>query len=744
MNQTNPSIPEASEPVRNDLNSQAVDLKNPEWYLNRELSWLEFNYRVLEEAQDPSTPLMEKLKFLSIFSSNLDEFCMIRVGSLRKLQSAGIADLNFSTQTPQQQIEAISERVRRYVTQQYQCLAEEVVPGLREIGVEFLKISDLNETEYAHLKNYFLQQVLPILTPLAVDAGHPFPYLGNLRFNLFVIFSLPENSTFSAAPHAFVEIPSVIPRLIEINRPQNKKGIIFLEDVIESFLGYLFPGMSVAECYPFRVTRDLDYDLHENEVLDLLQSVEAELKDRSHQNAVRVEIHADAPDHVIRCLCNELNLPESLVYSITGILNICSLMKIYDFNVDPQYRDPPFNPRIPPRIATNSDFFSIIRDGDVLLHHPFDSFAVVTEFLSAAAEDPNVLAIKQTLYRTGKDSPIIAALIRAAENGKQVTAVMELKARFDEFSNIEWAKKMQEVGINLVYGFVHWKVHCKATLVVRREKDELVRYVHLSSGNYNSTTARIYTDLGLLTCASDFGHDVAALFNVITGFNSWTGHEMFKPELVTSMFKKFLLAPVNMGKRLIEFIDREIQISSPENPGRIIAKMNALTEPRLIRALYRASQAGVRIDLIVRGICCLRPGIPGVSDQIRVTSVVDRFLEHTRIYYFHNGGSPEIYTGSADWMPRNLSRRVEILFPIESNTLKTRIIKEILNTYLKDNVKARHMNADGSYVRPLPVPGKRLMRSQSHLISVARKGGVKSAPYEEVVRKIGQRKQRKN
>ena len=743
MNKVADSSPDSKQPDQSHPAMESVDLKHSSLYVNRETSWLEFNHRVLEEALDPETPLLEKLKFLSIFSSNLDEFFMIRVAGLRKLQSAGISDPSAGDQDPRFQIEMISRKVRDCISIQYRCLQNDVIPNLKCIGIQFLTVNDLTPGERRDLKSRFMSHILPVLTPLAVDAGHPFPFLGNLRTNLYVSFSGPDDTESENSPYAFIEIPGVLPRLIEVDRGPETQCLVYLEDIIESHLDYLFPGMKVRESYRFRVTRDLDYDLHENEVMDLLQSVEAELKDRMHQNAVRIEIESNAPGHVESCLCRALSLPAELVFRIDGPLNICSLMKIYDFPAPPMFRDPPFNPRIPPRLAADRDIFSVIREGDILLHHPFDSFAVVAEFMFAAAEDPNVMAIKQTLYRTGKDSPVIAALIRAAENGKQVTAVMELKARFDEASNIEWAKKMQDAGINLVYGFVRWKVHCKATLIVRKEGNDLIRYVHVSTGNYNSTTARIYTDLGLITCSPDFGHDVSSLFNVITGFNSWTGHEMFKPETVTPMFRKFLLAPVNMELRLIEFIEREIACAIDGKPGRIIAKMNALTEPKLIRALYRASQAGVKIDLIVRGICCLRPGIPGVSEHITVTSIVDRFLEHTRIYYFHNGGNPEIYSGSADWMPRNLSRRVEILYPIESTVIKTRIIKEILGTYLKDNVKSRRMVSTGAYSRVRPSPDKRIIRSQSQLIAIARKGGVKSAPYDEVVKKFGQRKQKK-
>ncbi len=411
-------------------------------------------------------------------------------------------------------------------------------------------------------------------------------------------------------------------------------------------------------------------------------------------------------------------------------------MKLMSLNVDPEHRDPPFNPRIPQRLDTETNIFKVIANGDILLHHPYDSFAVVVDFINRAATDPDVLAIKQTLYRTGSNSPIVSALIRAAQNGKQVTAILELKARFDEQSNIDWSHRMAEVGINVVFGFVKWKVHCKATLVIRREKTGLVKYVHLSTGNYNSTTAKLYTDLGLLTVHPDLGHDVSSLFNVITGFNSWVGGRTFDQETVMKMFRKLVISPVNSMDTMINLIKREIEKSTPESPGLIILKMNALVESKVIRWLYKASQAGVRIELIVRGICCLRPGMPGLSENIQVISILDRFLEHSRIYYFHNGGDPDIYSGSADWMPRNFRQRVEAIYPILDKRLKTRIIDEILMTYLKDNQKARIMDASGVYHRVRRDQGQRMVRSQSKLIAIARKGGVKSPPYEELVRAL--------
>ena len=716
-----------------------INLTDPSLYVNRELSWLEFNRRVIEEAQDQLAPPLEKLKFASIFSSNLDEYFMVRVGGLFRILEVDLDHIDASGRTPRQELDEIAEKVREFVAVQYACIIDEVLPRLEKAGIFIHRIDELDKKEIKRLDDYFEEQVSPILTPLAVDAGHPFPFLGNLRLNLMVVFK--EASGIKAPQaYAFVEAPSILPRLIPVNTEKGRYHFILLEDLIRRHVRWLFPGMEIKNIVAFRVTRIHDYDLHEEEVMDLVKSVEAELKDRSNQNAVRLEIEPGAPKRIVNLLLQKLRVEERFVYEIKGPINICDFLALYDLSVDASHKDPPFNPRMPQQFASDKDIFTIIREGDVLLHHPYDSFAAVMDFLNTAADDPDVLAIKQTLYRIGKDSPVVAALCRAAENGKQVTAVVELKARFDEEHNIDWARQMEESGVNAVFGFVRWKTHCKATLVVRREGKQLRRYVHVSSGNYNTVTAKIYTDIGLFTCDPDFGNDVSSLFNVLTGFNSWTGGDMFTPETVAAMFRKFMISPVTTQETIHRLIDREIEKSNPKAPGRIIAKMNALVDARTVCKLYEASRAGVRIDLLVRGICCLRPGIPGVSENIRVTSILDRFLEHSRLYYFHNGGDPEIYSGSADWMPRNFKKRAEILYPIKNTALKARIMDEILMTYLKDNVKARLMQADGSYVRVKPKDGEKPIRSQSELIAIARKGGLKSPPYEELVRKIGKKK----
>jgi polyphosphate kinase len=717
----------------------AVDLDASSLYVNRELSWLEFNRRVLEEAQDSLTPTLEKLKFASIFSSNLDEYFMVRVGGLLRILDADVNGIDASGRTVRRQLDEIAEKVQALVAEQCRCIMEEVLPRLKKIKVFIHRIDDLDKQERKRLEEYFELQVFPILTPLAVDAGHPFPFLANLRLNLMAVFKEASGIKVPQA-YAFVEVPSILPRLVPVNGDMEGYHFILLEDLIREHIQRLFPGMEIKDIIAFRVTRNHDYDLHEDEVMDLLKSVEAEIRDRSNKIAVRLEIEPGAPKKVVQLLARQLGVEERFIYEINGPINIRDFLPLYELPIDGSHRDPPFNPRIPQRFAADKDIFTIIREGDVLLHHPYDSFAVVMDFLNTAADDPDVLAIKQTLYRIGKDSPVVGALRRAAENGKQVTAVVELKARFDEEHNIDLSRQMEESGINAVFGFVRWKTHCKATLVVRREGKRLRRYVHVSSGNYNTATAKLYTDISLLTCNSDFGNDVSALFNVLTGFNSWTGGDLPTAETVVSMFRKFIISPVMTQEKILRLIDREIQKSTTKLPGRIIAKMNALVDTKIIRKLYEASCAGVRIDLLVRGICCLRPGVPGLSENIRVLSILDRFLEHSRVYYFHNGGNPEIYSGSADWMPRNFKRRAEILYPIEDTELKTRIIDEILVTYLNDNVKARLMKPDGSYVRVTPKEGAKLVRSQSALIAIARKGGLKSPPYEELVKKIGKKK----
>ena len=718
--------------------SGEIRLDAPSLYINRELSWLDFNRRVLEEAQDQLTPPLEKLKFCSIFSSNLDEFFMLRVGGIFRIIEANIEHIDASGRTPRQELDEIAEKARTLVTEQYRCLTGVVLPELEQAGIFVLPLEKLDRKEIKRLDEYFEEQVFPILTPLAVDAGHPFPFLGNLRLNLMVVFKEASGIKVPQA-YAFVEVPSILPRLIPVNAGVAGHHFILLETLIRRHIKRLFTGMEIKNIFAIRITRIYDYDLQENEVLDRVKSVETERQDLDHQTAVRLEIEPGAPKKVVNLLAQKLRIEARFVYEIRGPINIYDFLTLYELPVNAIHKDLPFNPRIPPRFAVDRDIFTTICEGDVLLHHPYDSFAVVLDFLNTAAEDPGVLAIKQTLYRTGKDSPVVAALRRAAENGKQVTVIVELKSRFDEEQNTDWARQLEKSGINVFYGFARFKTHCKATLVVRREGKLLRRYVHLSSGNYNTITAKLYTDIGIMTSDPDFGNDVSALFNVLTGFNSWTSGEMFTPATLASLFRKFMVSPVTTQETIHRLIEREMKKSTPKMPGRIIAKMNALVDTQTIRKLYEAARAGVRIDLLIRGTCCLRAGVPGVSENIRVISIIDRFLEHSRLYYFHNSGNPEIYSGSADWTPRNFKKRAEILYPINNTELKTRIIDEILMTYLKDNVKARLMQPDGTYLRIQPKEGERPVRSQSQLIEIARKGGVKSPPYEELIRKMGKK-----
>jgi polyphosphate kinase len=722
-------------PPKNLVSQETANKYNdPYFYVNREISWLEFNRRVLEEAQDNLTPIMEKLKFASIFSSNLDEFFMIRVGGLIQAQRAGKKLFDPSGKTIEEQLESIAGLTRSLVDEQYVCLKNEILPEIRKAGIIIHEIDELNKTENSRLDAYFNEQVLPALTPVAVNAGDPFPFVTNLSLNLMVIFAEVPNSDLPLG-YSIIEIPSGIPRLIRANTAKKGYHHILLEDLIRKNICSLFPGREIKQTILFRVTRNRDYNLRADEVVDLPQSIEKEIKDRSHQFAVRLEIEANVPKNYADILTKELGIDNEFRFEINGPLNICDLLSLLNLPVDARYKDPPFNPRIPLRLANKKrSIFSVISEGDVLLYHPYDSFGVVMDFLNRAADDPDVLSIKQTFYRIGKYSPIIGALCRAAENGKQVTAVVELKARFDEESNIDWSHKMQRSGVNVVFGFPHWKTHCKATLVERREGDQRRRYVHLSSGNYNAVTAKQYTDIGLFTCNEDFGADVTALFNILTGSSTWSDAKRYTPESIASMFRKFIVSPVTAREAIMRLIDREIQKSTLAAPGRIIAKLNAITDPGIIHKLYEASQAGVQIDLITRGICCLRPGVQGLSENIRVISILDRYLEHSRIYYFYNGGQPEVYAGSSDCMERNFAKRTEIIYPIEDEELKSRVINEILFTYLNDNVKARLMQTDGSYLRRQPEANEKLLRSQSALIAIARKSGAKSRPYEELIK----------
>jgi polyphosphate kinase len=677
-------------------------LDDPVLYFNRELSWLQFNRRVLEEAQDPQVPLLERLKFLAIFSSNLDEFFMVRVGGIQQKVQAGIPFGSGADRMPPRiQMERISEVVHPLVASQYECLAKEVLPALEKEGIHIRGLKNLTEAELRAMSDMFHSEVFPVLTPLAIDPVHPFPHLLNKSLNLCVLLQRPHDGE---KLFALVQVPAVLPRFVY--RPGDKGHVFIpLETVIRTHLPILFAGMELLHATVFRVTRNSDYEIDDDEVEDLLKTIEEEVRKRRRGAAARLEIEADASNEIEQFLTSALDLDSLDVYRIPGLLDLTGFFQIHGVAGFPQLRDPQFVPQQVPELAQASNIWSAIRARDILVHHPYESFGHVVDFIEAAANDDRVLAIKQTLYRTSSDSPVVRALQRAADNGKQVTAVIELKARLDEERNIVWARELEKAGVHVVFGFIGLKTHCKVALVVRREDDGIRRYVHLGTGNYNPQTARIYTDLGYFTSRPEFCEDVSSLFNYLTGYSE------------LPQWRKLVVAPSRLQAFMIEKIEAEAKSQQSGKEGRIIAKINGLLEPAVVQALYRASQAGVRIDLVCRGICSLRPGLPGVSENIRVRSVVDRFLEHSRIFYFGNGGDPLVYIGSADWMDRNLSRRVEVVWPIEQPDLKQRLIREILATTLADNAKARELMSDGTYQSVAAVVPR--VRSQEKFLEMA-------------------------
>lgn len=727
------------------------DLDDPVLYLNRELSWLEFNRRVLEEAQDPDVPLLERLKFLAIFTSNLDEFFAVRVAGLKDLVSANLTNAGPDGLTPLQQLRAISSTVHEMVSEQYRCLQEEVLPALEQEGIIIQSLDGMPKARRKDLKRYFQTNIAPVLTPLALDRAHPFPYLRSETLNLAIVFTHDDDQhhdTGISADSAFaiLQVPAVLDRLIPVTSHNYSQAYVLLEEVIGAFCGYLFPGLDVESAYTFRLTRNGDFviDDEDEEMEDLLSVIDQELRSRRRRRAVRLEVSAGMPQETRRMLMERLLIEESDLYEIDGPLNLGDLMRIYGSTDRRALKDEPFNPRINPEIGTTQDIFSAIRERDILLYHPYESFSSVVEFLQQAAHDPDVLAMKQTLYRTAGDSPIIEALIRGADSGKQVTALVELRARFDEMNNIHFARQLEKAGVHVVYGVLGLKTHCKASMVVRREKRGLRRYVHLGTGNYNSSTARLYTDLGYMTCDPEIGEDVASLFNLLTGFNFKTGSHILDPKRSNPFpWQKLLIAPMTLHSGIQQLIEDEIANAKAGKPARITAKLNSLSEPITIKNLYRASQAGVEIDLIIRGICSLRAGVPGVSDNIRVISIVDRFLEHSRIYHFHAGGADKVYVGSADWMPRNLFRRIELVYPVENAHHKDRILNTMLATELRDNVKARVQKSSGEYVRKPRAEDEPAIRTQARMIELVRKSGIKSDPYDEAIKAARTRK-RKN
>jgi polyphosphate kinase len=689
-------------------NGQLPALDDPALYINRELSWLEFNRRVLEEALDPGVPLLERIKFLAIFAANLDEFFMVRVGGLQQKMQAGIAvGSGADRMAPRDQLVAIGQIVTQMVGEAYSCLRDQLLPALEKEGV-FLhtnrEVRDLTDDQRQHLTNVFRREVFPVLTPLAIDPGHPFPHLLNKTLNLAVLLRRP-NSTERL--FAVVQVPSVLPRFVALPSPPGRYVFVPLETAIRLHLAELFPGMEMDDATAFRVSRNSEYEIDDDEVEDLLKTIEEEVRKRRRGFAVRLEIEPRAPAEVSHFLMQSLDLDPVDVYACGELLDLTGLFQVHALPGFSHLRDPQSVPQLVPEFAAASSLFFAIRARDILVHHPYESYSHVVDFIETAATDERVLAIKLTLYRTSSDSPIVRALQLAADNGKQVTAVIELKARLDEERNILWARKLEQAGVHVVFGFVGLKTHCKVALVVRREEDGIRRYVHMATGNYNPQTARVYTDLGFFTCNHDFCDDASALFNYLTGYCE------------LPQWRKIVVAPSRMQAFMIEKIQQEAANQQANKPGRIIAKINGLLEPAVIQALYRASQAGVKIDLICRGICALRPGLPGISDNIRVVSIVDRFLEHSRVFYFHNAGDPLVYIGSADWMDRNLSRRVEVVFPIEQPDLKRRLIDEVLAASLTDNTKARELLSDGSYRRVVRAADAPALRSQERFLEIA-------------------------
>ncbi|MFL6211972.1 MAG: polyphosphate kinase 1 [Pyrinomonadaceae bacterium] len=677
---------------------------------NRELSWLEFNRRVLEEALDETQPLLERLKFLAIFATNLDEFFMIRVSGLMEEVEEGVATPSPDGLTPAQQLKAISEHLRPLLAEHSRCLRQEVLPQLEAQGIALTHYAALTKTERRAVDRYFTTNVFPVLTPQAVDPSHPFPYISNLSLNLGLMIEpaagvLPVSPTQTGPQFARVKVPPLVPRLVPVGDTGTK--FTFLDELIAANVGALFPGMKLSACHLFRVTRDADIEIREDEAGDLLRLMEQKLRRRARfGDAIRLEVAASMPRAMVEYLTSALEFTPDDVYTVDGPMNVPDLMALYALD-RPDLKDGPLQTQLPPALRQKRSIFEVVKGQDVLLHHPYTAYSAVTDFINAAARDPDVLAIKMCLYRTGKDSPVVQALMDASERGKQVAALVELKARFDEENNIGWARRLERAGVHVVYGVVGLKTHCKLALVVRREGAGLQRYVHVATGNYNPTTSRVYTDFGLLTADAEIGADAAELFNCLTGCARQLE------------YRRLLVAPVNLRARMLALINREAEHARAGRPAHLIAKINSLTDTDIIDALYAASQAGVSVELIVRGVCALRPGVVGLSERICVRSIVGRFLEHSRIYYFRNGGDEEVYIGSADWMRRNLTRRVEVVTPVCDEAHKRYLKDEILTAYLSDNVKARVLRPDGAYERVRPAPGQAPFGVQSRLAEPA-------------------------
>ncbi|MEY2549235.1 MAG: polyphosphate kinase [Verrucomicrobiota bacterium] len=673
---------------------------DPANFINRELSWLEFNRRVLEEAEDPTQPLIERVKFLTIFSSNLDEFFEIRVAGIKQQIESETSEVGPDGLSPTETFESIQRVVRELVATQYALWNTEIVPALAKNGIRIQEVGQLNAKRAAWAQKYFREEVFPMLTPLAVDASHPFPQLLNRSHNLFV----RAKARRGGEPlHAIVQVPHVVPRLIPLPRTKDEPWTyIYLASLIKHHIAELFPGLILDGVHAFRVTRNSDLYIDEEEAENLLRTIEQELRRTSRGDAVRLEVEADCPREFRDLLLEFFDLSQADVYKLDGPLTMTHLAPLIANDAFANLKDRPFQPARDPALPKEAAAFEVLRQQDVLLHHPYDSFDPIVELIEAAAHDPQVLAIKMTLYRTSGYSPIVEALVQAANAGKQVTAIVELRARFDEAVNIQWARSLEEAGAHVIYGVVGLKTHCKALLIVRRDADRLRNYIHLGTGNYHPRTARTYTDFSLLTSDPELTDEVAIVFNTLTGLADYPG------------LKKLMVAPFDLKQRLLGLIDREIAHARAGRPARIIAKLNSLVDREIIEKLYEASCAEVTIDLIVRGICCLRPKVPGMSEYIRVISIVGRFLEHSRVYCFGNAGQPELFLSSADWMPRNFVRRIEVAFPITAPALRDRVINDILPNFLLDRVKARELQPDGKYRRLKPEGNEPRAQAQWH------------------------------
>ena len=683
------------------------DYLKPEYYENRELSWLKFNHRVLNEARDKNIPLLERLKFVSITSSNLDEFFMVRVASLKDMVHAGYKKKDIAGMTAKEQLEAINKDTRSLVEMQYSTYTRSLVPLLHNHGIEIISAyEELSEAQGEYVDRYFEETVYPVLTPMAVDASRPFPLIRNKSLNIAALLN-KKGDKKEELEFATVQVPSVLSRIVQIpSSEEGQKAFILLEQVIERNIHRLFLNYHVVCAYPYRIMRNADLTIDEDEAEDLLQEIQKQLKKRQWGEVIRLEVEDKVDKRLLGILKEDLHIAQEDIFKINGPLDLTFLMKMYGIEGEDELRYPPYQPQRVPKIVPGEDIFEAIRKGDILLHHPYQTFDPVVDFIRQASVDPDVLAIKQTLYRVSGNSPIIASLAQAAENGKQVSVLVELKAWFDEENNIVWAKKLEKAGCHVIYGLVGLKTHSKIALVVRKEEDGIRRYVHLGTGNYNDSTAKLYTDLGMFTCSEAIGEDATAVFNMLSGYSeppSWN---------------KLAVAPIWLRKRFLKLIKREMKHAQAGKEAFIRAKMNSLCDRDVIAALYEASAAGVQVDLVIRGICCLRVGIPGVSENITVHSIVGNFLEHSRIFWFHNDGQEEIYMGSADWMPRNLDRRVEIMFPVENETLMDQV-RHILGTQLADNTKAHILKPDGNYEK-IDKRGKRLVNSQQQFCEEAR------------------------